>query len=442
MQSARNKNLINTILVNGVLTIICLLWTLPTFGVFVSSFRTRFDIQTSGWWTVFPHRAWEQTGTIDDVPRDFDIDIPFAIPAVGEEEFLFDQWREGVETSDGLRVQWIGNRRLGTLQIQEEVWTSGLAREMVWEETLILEGDELNRDFDVNTAFSIAQIGPDEFTFDEWREGVTTADNKRVRWVGNRAIGRVEVEEEVSRIPLTFENYNNVWNGQTFEIQDDEGNVKVEQGGNLFNSFMNSIVVAIPATVIPILIAAFAAYAFAWMNFPFRRALFVLVIALLVVPLQIALVPLLLSYGQLNINGTFLAVWLAHTGFGLPLATYLLYNYISALPKETLESAFIDGASHYTVFMRLILPLSVPALASFCIFQFLWVWNDYLVALIFLSGTNEVLTMSLAQMVGSRGNDWHLLTAGAFVSMIVPLTVFFSLQRYFIRGLMAGSVKG
>ena len=133
---------------------------------------------------------------------------------------------------------------------------------------------------------------------------------------------------------------------------------------------------------------------------------------------------------------------MAHTGFGLPLATYLLYNYISQLPRETLESAFIDGASHFTVFTRLILPLSVPALASFAIFQFLWVWNDYLVALIFLSGTNEVLTMSLAQMVGSRGNDWHLLTAGAFVSMIVPLTVFFSLQRYFIRGLMAGSVKG
>ena len=210
MQSARNRNILNTILLNGTLTIICLLWTLPTFGVFVSSFRTRFDIQTSGWWTVFPHRAWEQTDEIEDVPRDFDIDIPFAIPAVSEDEFLFDQWREGVETSDGKRVQWIGNRRLGTLEVQERVWTSGLARDTVWEETLILEGDDLNRDFDVNEPFAIAQVGGDEFTFDEWRDGVVTSDGKRVKWVGNRAIGRLEVEEEVSRIPLTLENYNNV----------------------------------------------------------------------------------------------------------------------------------------------------------------------------------------------------------------------------------------
>ena len=166
--------------------------------------------------------------------------------------------------------------------------------------------------------------------------------------------------------------------------------------------------------------------------------------ALLVVPLQIALVPILKDYSRLNLNGTFLAIWLAHTGFGLPLATYLLFNYISTLPRETLESAFIDGASHFTVFTRLILPLSVPALASFAIFQFLWVWNDYLVALIFLgSDPNfQVVTMRLANIVGDRGQDWHLLTAGAFISMLLPLIVFFSLQRYFVRGLLAGSVKG
>ena len=158
----------------------------------------------------------------------------------------------------------------------------------------------------------------------------------------------------------------------------------------------------------------------------------------------LALVPILRDYAALGINGTYLAVWLAHTGFGLPLATYLLYNYISGLPRETLESAFIDGASHFTIFLRLILPLSVPALASFAIFQFLWVWNDYLVALIFLgSDPNfEVITMRLANIVGSRGNDWHLLTAGAFVTMLLPLIVFFSLQRYFVRGLLAGSTKG
>lgn len=161
-------------------------------------------------------------------------------------------------------------------------------------------------------------------------------------------------------------------------------------------------------------------------------------------PLQNALVPILRDYVSLDLNGTFLAVWLAHTGFGLPLATYLLYNYISGLPRDILESAFMDGASHFTIFTRLILPLSVPALASFAIFQFLWVWNDYLVALVFIGSKPEVqvLTMRLASIIGSRGADWHLLTAGAFVSMLLPLIVFFSLQRYFVRGLLAGSVKG
>ena len=220
--------------------------------------------------------------------------------------------------------------------------------------------------------------------------------------------------------------------------------VEVVPGDDMSAAFLNSLAVAVPSTVIPILIAAFAAYGFAWMKFPGRRLLFILVVGLLVVPLQIALVPVLRMYNVLDLNGTFLAMWLAHTGFGLALATYLLFNYIATLPRETLESAFIDGASHFTVFTRLVLPLSVPALASFAIFQFLWVWNDYLVALVFL-GSNpelEVVTQRLADITGSRGNDWHLLTAGAFVSMLLPLIVFLALQRYFVRGLLAGSVKG
>jgi alpha-glucoside transport system permease protein len=212
----------------------------------------------------------------------------------------------------------------------------------------------------------------------------------------------------------------------------------------LTQSFLNSLAVSIPSTVIPILIAAFAAYAFAWMRFPGRRTMFITVVGLLVVPLQIALVPILSDYNSLGLNGTFLAVWLAHTGFGLALATYLLFNYISALPRDILESAFIDGASHFTIFTRLILPLSVPALASFAIFQFLWVWNDYLVALVFLGvdPTLKVITQRLADLTGTFGNAWELLTAGAFVSMMLPLLVFFALQRYFVRGLLAGSVKG
>jgi alpha-glucoside transport system permease protein len=222
---------------------------------------------------------------------------------------------------------------------------------------------------------------------------------------------------------------------------------KIERGQediNLLSSVLNSLTVAVPATVIPILVAAFAAYGFAWIEFPGRKIMFIAVVAMLVVPLQIALIPILKDYTALDLNGTFLGVWLAHTGFGLALAIYLLYNYISALPRDILESAFMDGASHFTVFTRLILPLSVPALASFAIFQFLWVWNDLLVAMIFL-GTNpeiEVLTQRLLGMLGTFGTDWHLLTAGAFVTMLFPLIIFFSLQRYFVRGLLAGSVKG
>lgn len=172
--------------------------------------------------------------------------------------------------------------------------------------------------------------------------------------------------------------------------------------------------------------------------------MFIMVVALLVVPLQIALIPILKDYIRIDLNGTFLGVWLAHTGFGLVLATYLLYNYISGLPRDILESAFLDGASHFTIFQRLILPLSMPALASFAIFQFIWVWNDLLVALVFMSANpeNEVLTQKLLGLLGTFGTDWHLLTAGAFISMVIPLIVFFSLQRYFVRGLLAGSVKG
>jgi alpha-glucoside transport system permease protein len=180
------------------------------------------------------------------------------------------------------------------------------------------------------------------------------------------------------------------------------------------------------------------------MDFPGRRFFFTVVIALLVVPLQIALVPILRDYKALDLNGTFLAIWLAHTGFGLPLSVYLLFNYINSLPRDLLESAFIDGASHFTIFTRLILPLSIPAIASLGIFQFLWVWNDFLVALVFLGTKREVmvLTQFLQSLIGERGQDWHLLTAGAFITMLVPMIVFFSLQRFFVRGLLAGSVKG
>ena len=362
----KSEKLSNTILVNGVLGVIVLLWLVPVIGIFASSFRDRFDIQTSPWWNVLPHRDWVATKTIN--PREL-----------------------GLDTNAPMTVEGV-------------------------------------------TA-----------TFEEMRAGIEEG-NTRLIWIGTRPIGKIEVQEKqwITSANLNLENYRQVLQGKTVEIKRADGTVERVPGNDFYGSLLNSLTVTIPSTIIPILIAAFAAYGFAWMNFPGRRFWFILVVALLVVPLQIALVPVLRDFAGLDLNGTFLGIWLAHTGFGLPLATYLLFNYIRGLPRETLEAAFIDGASHFTIFTRLILPLSIPALASFAIFQFLWVWNDYLVALIILGPDPNVrvVTMTLASIVGTRGEDWHLLTAGAFISMLVPLVVFFGLQRYFVRGLLAGSVKG
>lgn len=366
MSSAKRQKRLGSLFVNGMLILLILMWTVPTLGIFVSSFRQRDDIATSGWWNILPHREWQNVRTID--PRAEGLDAQGVMEIEGVTG-TFEELRQGIQ-SGNTRVVWVGNRRIGRIEVQEYNWT-------------------------VNWAF-------------------------------------------------TLDNYKQVLGGQDFEFTRADGTVEVVPGDNMTRAFLNSLAVAIPATLIPILIAAFAAYGFAWMKFPGRKWMFVLVVALLAVPLQIALVPILSDYRILGLNGTFLGIWLAHTGFGLALATYLLYNYVSTLPRETMESAFIDGASHFKVFTSLILPLSVPALASFAIFQFLWVWNDYLVALIFLGGNPEfeLVTQRMAAIVGSRGSEWHLLTAGAFVSMVLPLAVFLGLQRYFVRGLLAGSVKG
>jgi alpha-glucoside transport system permease protein len=364
----KKKKWTGLLLINGVLALLVIMWSIPTVGLLVSSFRTRFDIQTSGWWNIFPHREWQTVSSVD--PKELGLN-PDGVMTVEGATGTFEELRAGIEAPGGkTRVTWLGNKRLGTIEVQKRVWT------VTWD--------------------------------------------------------------------FTLDNYKQVLLGSGVEITNPDGSVEVAPGQDMSQAFLNSLAVSIPSTVIPILIAAFAAYAFAWMEFPGRRLMFILVVGLLVVPLQIALVPILRDYNTLNLNGTFLAVWLAHTGFGLALATYLLFNYVSTLPREILESAFIDGASHFTIFLRLVLPLSVPALASFAIFQFLWVWNDYLVALTFLGTdpTFKVLTQRLADLTGTFGNAWHLLTAGAFVTMILPLAVFFALQRYFVRGLTAGSVKG
>jgi alpha-glucoside transport system permease protein len=218
----------------------------------------------------------------------------------------------------------------------------------------------------------------------------------------------------------------------------------VLQTSNLDTAFRNSFFISIPATILPILLAAFAAYAFAWMDFGGRRAIFAIVVGLLVVPLQMTFVPVYRMYNTLGLTGTFLGIWLAHSGYGLPFSVYLLRNFFGSLPRDIFESAFLDGASWSQAFWRLALPLSVPALAALAIFQFLWVWNDLLIALIYLGGTPAVapLTVRVANLVNSLGAEWYLLPAAAVISMAVPLVVFFALQRYFVRGILAGSVKG
>ena len=240
------------------------------------------------------------------------------------------------------------------------------------------------------------------------------------------------------RPEVTLENYQNVLFGSD----------------SLLQPFINSIVISLPATVFPLVIAAFAAYAFAWMNFKGRDILFVLVFALQIVPIQMALVPLLslftrgfqiggvTLYEGLRGAGDYSQVWIAHTVFALPLAIFLLHNFISEIPGDVIEAARVDGASHGQIFFRIVLPLSLPAIAAFAIFQFLWVWNDLLVALIFASGRAAPITRALAELTGEFGRNWHLLPAGAFVSILIPLVVFFALQRYFVRGLLAGSTKG
>lgn len=321
--------------------------------------------------------------------------------------------------------------------LQTGWWTVFPHRQWATEEQV-----KLPKDTDLRQPIT---VNGQTFSDDQLKSGVMQGD-KRLVWE-NRRSRTVDVQDKKwSGFTLDFTtlNYETVLGGKQYKITQPDGTVKTEQGSGMGRSFWNTIAVVIPSTVIPIFIASFAAYAFAWLKFKGRRVFFVIVIALLVVPLQVALIPILRDYTALGLNGTYFGIWLAHTAFGLPLITYFMYNSISQLPRDLFESAYMDGASNFTIFSKLILPLSVPALASISIFQFLWVWNDYLVSLIFLGSQPEVqvLSMNIANMVGSRGSDWHLLTAAAFVSMLTPLAVFFALQKYFVRGLLGGSIKG
>lgn len=361
------------------------LWLFPTLGLLVSSFRTGDQITASGWWSSFmPAEQTIQLRVAD--PDDARIDL-------GNGRFMVEgNIFEGEAFEGELRSWGTSSRDLGAFQ-------PGDVNDLGDGETLTVQ-----------------------------------ADGAYV-WEGNdeQISGRAQrVFLDVTTPPdFTLNNYSFV----LFDENNSEGMAK---------AFLNTLTVVIPATIIPILIAAFAAYALAWMDFPGRALLIAIIVGLLVVPLQLALIPLLSLHNAIGIGKGYLGTWLAHTGFGLPLAIYLLRNYMVGLPRDIIENAKVDGATDFQIFTKIILPLSFPALASFAIFQFLWTWNDLLVALVFLidaSGETTVMTKQIVELLGTRGGDWEILATSAFVSIAVPLGVFFAMQKYLVRGLLAGSVK-
>ena len=368
-----------------------LLWVFPTLGLLVSSFRTTDQIRTSGWWvSLFPAVQNEVFRTADPGAVRIERDGLFMV----EGNLYVVAGR--ADTADAVRAQisaW------GVSSREIAVFAPGQTADLGEGETLRVAA---NGDY------------------------VWAGTDDQISGRGQRIFVTAASPPE-----FTLANYQ----GVLFDPRNREGMGK---------AFFNTLTVTIPATIIPILIAAFAAYALAWMEFPGRALLVAAVVALLVVPLQLALIPLLTLHNQIGIGKGYLGVWLAHTGFGLPLAIYLLRNYMIGLPREIIECAKIDGATDFQIFTRIVLPLSFPALASFAIFQFLWTWNDLLVAMVFLidsSGQTTVMTRQIVELMGTRGGDWEILATSAFVSIAVPLIVFFTMQRYLVRGLLAGSVK-
>ena len=376
------------------LLLIVAAWVTPTLGLFVSSFRTNEQLSSSGWWTAF------STQTRGDT------------------------------------------RRTGGAQSFVKVG-----------EKFIIQGRLLAADSGARiTGFSLKSTTPDEFAagdtvvvpdgqvFEE-RDGAPDG----TLMVAPDSTYRLELNapyEKDRGIRISY-----VANSPPAFVFSTYGRILDSEG--VGQAFINTAMVTIPATVIPILIAAFAAYAFSWMCFPGRKVLFLVVVGLLVVPLQMSLIPILRLYHTLGEtlaveSKSYVGVWLVHSAFALPLAIYLLRNYIAAIPREIIDCARLDGASHLRIFWSVVMPLSTPALASFAIFQFMWVWNDFLVALIFLGAQPDkiVLTIKLKNLLGCTGYRWEILTAAAFISFIVPLAVFFSMQRYFVRGLVASSVRG
>jgi len=381
------------------LIFLCLIWLVPTLGLLVTSFRPQQAANESGWWTVFSGGA-----------------------ALGAGSAEYQQFCEECHGADG---QAIAEADLTNPEVTGPYMRSARLLGLLREE---IDGEPHMGDLPLPSLNEAAAITEALTELAGAEEAETFTINNYVdALVGYRQRGTyLDACEDGTAATYGFRcNISDVLNPR-----------------GMGRAFVNSMLVTIPATILPLLFAAFAGYAFSWLDFPGRLWLFALLVGLQVVPLQMTLVPISRIYAQLGLNGTFLGVWLFHTGFGMPYAIYLMRNFLGGLPRDLFESAYLDGASHWTAFRKLALPLAAPALASLGIFQFLWVWNDLLVALVFLGGRRPVLTYQISNMVTSLGAGWHLLTAAAFISFLLPLLVFFSLQRYFVRGMLAGSVKG
>ncbi|WP_084863311.1 carbohydrate ABC transporter permease [Salibaculum halophilum] len=360
-----------------------LLWVFPTLGLFISSFRTVDQINTSGWWASMT--ASEQSEVLRTAnPEEMRVADGDMFVVSGN---LFEEGSEKVIST------W------GTSSLNISAYEAGDTADMGDDGTLTVQEDG-----------SYVWRGTDE----------------QISGRGERVFVTAKAPPE-----FTLANYEQVL-------------LSGDSTDSMAKAFFNTLTVTIPATIIPIVVAAFAAYALAWMDFPGRALLIAMVVGLLVVPLQLALIPLLRLHLGIGIGKGYLGVWLAHTAFGLPLAIYLLRNYMVGLPRDIIENARVDGATDFQIFTKIILPLSFPALASFAIFQFLWTWNDLLVAKVFLidaSGDTTVMTNQIVELLGTRGGNWEILATAAFVSIAVPLVVFFAMQKYLVRGMLAGSVK-
>ena len=359
------------------------LWLFPTAGLLVSSFRTADQISDSGWWaSMFASERRSVVRSAD--PEDARVEEGDAFLVSGR---IFE------EGESGEVLAW------GTSSRAVEAYQPGEVADLGDGESVTVSADGVY----------------------EWR-----GDGEQLSGRGKRIFVTA-----ISPPEFTLENYERVL-------------LSGDRTDSMAKAFFNTLTVTIPATIIPIVFAAFAAYALAWMQFPGRAILIAAVVGLLVVPLQLALIPLLQFHNGIGIGKGYLGTWMAHTGFGLPLAIYLLRNYMVGLPRDIIENAKVDGATDFQIFTKIIVPLSFPAMASFAIFQFLWTWNDLLVARVFLidaTGDTTVMTNQIVELLGTRGGNWEILATAAFVSIAVPLAVFFAMQRYLVRGLLAGSVK-